>query len=576
MRVQIDLLGQFRVRLDGREISANEWRREKSAALIKLLALSPGHRIHREKAIDLFWPDSPLDTAATNLRKALHFARRALGEHDLLALKNDIILLAPGQELHLDVEVFETAAREALRRDDPAGCAQAAGYYGGELLPDDVYLEWVEERREQLRQLDARLLRAARLWDKLLALDPTDEEAQCALMQAALDAGNRGEVIRQFQRLRERLRTDLGVGPAATTVALYEKALAAEKADTSSVADRVRSLLAWGIVSLQSGDFPKAEQLSKEARLLAIEAGLPREMGEASALYGIVAHYQGRWLEMFSTEFMEWTRREPSVTLNVLDGHLCFAEFSMYSVGGHNQVAEVARKFLTFADENGSTGGRALALLILGETELFSGNFDLAEQLLTDALQLYTEVRSDTGRILTLLRLAEIALARGQKYRAGRLVQQCLRIAESSWLAPHFLMRLQGLVIQMVGTKEKTGEAIRQGDSWLARGNMCQPCSMSFRIAATIALIETGELEKAKGRLDETERVAGMWNGGPWVASVWEVRGLLRQAQGNIQQAGALYEEAAARYAGLNRPKDQERCLARSEKAGKAELKAPI
>ena len=246
MRVQIDLLGQFRVTLDGREISANEWRREKSAALIKLLALSPGHRIHREKAIDLFWPDSLLDTASTNLRKALHFARRALGEHDLLTLKNDIILLAPGHELQIDVEMFDTAATEALRHGNPVRCAQVAGYYRGELLPDDIYVEWVDERREQLRQLYARLLRAAHLWDKLLALDPTDEEAQCALMQAALDAGNRGEVIRQFQRLRERLRTDLGVGPAAATIAIYEKALAAEKSDPASVADRVRSLLAWG------------------------------------------------------------------------------------------------------------------------------------------------------------------------------------------------------------------------------------------------------------------------------------------------------------------------------------------
>jgi DNA-binding SARP family transcriptional activator len=113
MRVQVDMLGQFRVNIDGREISPGEWQREKSAALVKLLALSTGHRIHREKVIDLVWPEKSLDTASTNLRKALHFARRALGEHDLISLKNDIISLAPGQELQIDLEIFEAAAKEA-------------------------------------------------------------------------------------------------------------------------------------------------------------------------------------------------------------------------------------------------------------------------------------------------------------------------------------------------------------------------------------------------------------------------------------------------------------------------------
>jgi ATP/maltotriose-dependent transcriptional regulator MalT len=134
-------------------------------------------------------------------------------------------------------------------------------------------------------------------------------------------------------------------------------------------------------------------------------------------------------------------------------------------------------------------------------------------------------------------------------------------------------MRLEGLAIQTAGTREKLEEAVKQGDRWLGRGNMGQPCSISFRIASTRALIETGKLEQAKRRLEETERVAGMWNGGSWEAAVWEARGLLRQSQGHPQQAMALFEEAATRYAGLSRPRDQERCLLRAENAAKFEVK---
>ncbi|RVC56976.1 hypothetical protein EN779_23055 [Mesorhizobium sp. M4B.F.Ca.ET.088.02.2.1] len=56
-----------------------------------------------------------------------------------------------------------------------------------------------------------------------------------------------------------------------------------------------------------------------------------------------------------------------------------------------------------------------------------------------------------------------------------------------------------------------------------------------------------------------------MWQGGPWVAAVWEARGVHRQARGESDQASALLREAAARYAELGRPRDQERCLARAQ-----------
>ncbi|HVO72142.1 MAG TPA: hypothetical protein VMT24_18960 [Aggregatilineaceae bacterium] len=107
-------------------------------------------------------------------------------------------------------------------------------------------------------------------------------------------------------------------------------------------------------------------------------------------------------------------------------------------------------------------------------------------------------------------------------------------------------------------------DAIQQGDRWLAEHGMCQPCSMAFRVASAIALVEAGDLDQAGRRLDEAERLAGMWNGGPWVAAVWEGRAVYRYAQGKVEQAAALFREAAERYAVLGRQRDQERCLARA------------
>jgi DNA-binding SARP family transcriptional activator len=567
--MQIFVLGEFRVVIDGREIPAAEWRRGPSAALVKLLALASGHRLHREQAMEALWPEGSPEASSANLRKAVHFARRTLGDHDAIGFDNDVVSLAPTRDLVVDSEIFEAGAKSALRASpaDAATCARAAEQYGGELLPDDRYAQWADAAREHLRQLYVRLLKAASLWDRLLALDPTDEEAQRAVMQAALDAGNRGEVIRRFQQLRERLRIDLGVGPSKATVAIYERALAGGS-QPADLVDRVRASLAWGIIHLHSGDFSKAEQIAKDARALALEGGLAREMGEASALLGLVAHMQGRFPQLFRSEFVEWVRRDPgtaTVASHVFDGHLCLAEFCLYGPDGHAEVADAARDLLATAERSGSVPGRALAKLILGEAELFAGDLDLAQRLLTDACDAYESIHAVAGQVMAIQRLAEAAIARGQLWRAGRLVQRGFRVAESNWLEPHLLLRLQSLAVETANTPERTAEAIAQGDQWIAKRSMCQPCSMGFRVSSSIALAEAGELDHAARRLDEAERVAGMWNGGPWVAAVWEARGVHRRAQGDVAQASALFREAASRYAALGRRRDSDRCLARAE-----------
>ncbi|MET3520330.1 AfsR/SARP family transcriptional regulator [Mesorhizobium abyssinicae] len=565
MRVEVDLLGQFRVSIDGRAASAAAWRRTSSVTLVKLLALARRHRLHREQVMDALWPDLEPEAAAANLRKAVHFTRRALGAHDIIALDGEVVALAPGAELAVDAALFEAEATAALQANDRGATERAARRYAGDLLPDDRYAEWAEEPRQRLRELYVRVLEAAGLWERLLAVDPADERAARALMQAALDAGNRGEVVRQFERLRESLRVDLGVGPQAATVAIYEKALALGGAQPTGIAERVRGLLAWGIIQLNSGDFGDAGQKGAEARTLAIAAELGREVGEASALIGLAAHMQGQWQELFQSEFVDWVRGAPSVASNVFDGHLCLAEFCLYRAGGHEHMAKAARELLGIAEAAGSVPGRVLASLILGEAELFSGRLTAAEELLTSAAQLSAAARAPFGEALALHRLGEIALARGQKWRAGRLLQKGLRLAESTWLAPHLLIRFQALAVEAAATQSQAMEAIRQGDGRLAEKCTCQPCSMGFRVASSIALAEAGELDQASRRIDEAERLAGMWQGGPWVAAVWEARGAHRQARGESDQASALLREAAARYAELGRPRDQERCLARAQ-----------
>src|SRR3712207_1197307 len=74
--VRVRLLGNVLVSVGDRIVDEGEWRLKRAASLIKLLALVPGHRLHREQAIDLLWPDLDPKAAANNLHHALHVARK--------------------------------------------------------------------------------------------------------------------------------------------------------------------------------------------------------------------------------------------------------------------------------------------------------------------------------------------------------------------------------------------------------------------------------------------------------------------------------------------------------------------
>src|SRR3990172_1257978 len=113
--IRISVLGGFDVRLDGRPVPDEAWRRNRARALVKLLALAPGRRLHREQLMDGLWPSLDADAAAGNLRKAIHFARQALGAEHVRVRGELIALEATG--LWIDVHVFEGAAQAGHRSE---------------------------------------------------------------------------------------------------------------------------------------------------------------------------------------------------------------------------------------------------------------------------------------------------------------------------------------------------------------------------------------------------------------------------------------------------------------------------
>jgi DNA-binding SARP family transcriptional activator len=216
--VQVGLLGGFRVDVDGVRVPAEAWSRRHAAQLVKVLALSEGHRAHREQVMDALWPGLPLDAAAPRLHKAAHYARRALGDRpEAVALRQDMVTLGADHGVEVDVDAFLAAGRRAVAARSPSEAERALDLHRGELLPEDPYEPWTTSPRDVVRALHLDLLRLAQRWEELVREEPTDEEAHLALAKRYAERGDARGALRQVERLEQALRRELGttLSPAA-------------------------------------------------------------------------------------------------------------------------------------------------------------------------------------------------------------------------------------------------------------------------------------------------------------------------------------------------------------------------
>jgi predicted ATPase len=194
------------------------WRLRKGRELVKMLALAPEHRLHREQLMDALWPERDPDAAANNLHQVVHVARRAVGAESIV-LREELLALQAG----VDVDDFEQAAAHARRARSPGAYRAALSLYAGELLPENRYDDWAALRREQLEQLRAEL-------DAELEASGSEDRPSGLPPQASSFVGREHELRELLALLaRTRLLTLAGTGGAGKTRLVHELAREAER-----------------------------------------------------------------------------------------------------------------------------------------------------------------------------------------------------------------------------------------------------------------------------------------------------------------------------------------------------------
>lgn len=204
-------------RADGIPVPLPE-RRHK--ALLAYLVVNADRPQSRDSLAALLWPNASPAGARANLRQALSVIRRALGPEAatlLNATRDRVLLQGAGVQTDLDPQ----DGTDGLFLDGLSGFSAEFDTWRAaqQSLLSERSLKWLMDAaataQSQRRTHDAigHLVRAT-------GIDPFDQAAHRQLMSLYLALGRTGEALRVFDRLAERLQTELGVRPEQSTLNL--------------------------------------------------------------------------------------------------------------------------------------------------------------------------------------------------------------------------------------------------------------------------------------------------------------------------------------------------------------------
>jgi predicted ATPase/DNA-binding SARP family transcriptional activator len=238
-KLALSLLGTVAITLNGERI--NRQVLAKPQALLCYLAVTGGWQ-SREKLAGLLWGDSPEARARASLRKSLSDLRKLLG--DAISITRQTVAFNRNGTYWLDVEVLESAlAEETTDPETLRALREAVDLYRGEFLEGFsvrqavAFEEWVLGERERLRQMVLQALHrlsvaytdrgevaaAIEYTNRLLALEPWQEEAHRQLMTLLARNGQPSAALAQYETCRRILAEELGVEPLPETQALYHQ-----------------------------------------------------------------------------------------------------------------------------------------------------------------------------------------------------------------------------------------------------------------------------------------------------------------------------------------------------------------
>ncbi|MBV9328161.1 MAG: hypothetical protein JO352_30975 [Chloroflexi bacterium] len=242
--LRIGCFGRFQVHKSNQLVAPCQNRNGQT--ILRYLAAQPRHREHGDVLMDVLWPDDPPEVARHKLHCAISALRVSLNGRSFSRKREGYVVHEEGTyglghptRLEIDADMLLAGYTAGQRAGGKAAITHyeaACRLYSGPFLPEDLYAEWSQIRRQQVTQAYLSMcgavtehLQTTCKWDaaadwalRILEENHCDESAYRQLMRAYACQGKRSEAIRQFRRCEHVLEDELGVRPMQDTRALFD------------------------------------------------------------------------------------------------------------------------------------------------------------------------------------------------------------------------------------------------------------------------------------------------------------------------------------------------------------------
>jgi DNA-binding SARP family transcriptional activator/Tfp pilus assembly protein PilF len=212
---------------------------KKARAALGYLCLAPGARVSRTRIATVLWDRAGADQARASFRQVMSDLTSAMGP-----LAGELLSTARAT-VHLNTDLCWIDALALVKSPyaDPTTRADLAVLCPGELLEgfdglSESFGEWLASERIRFKERLAASLNAVlqhvdrgdfdpkqveAVARRLLAFDPTHQDACNALMRALAKRGEQEQALREYERCREALRAAGQTKPLRETEQLYQR-----------------------------------------------------------------------------------------------------------------------------------------------------------------------------------------------------------------------------------------------------------------------------------------------------------------------------------------------------------------
>ncbi len=429
------------------------------------------------------------------------------------------------------------AAADVARARGAIAAAAELGEHAVRLTPpgdeEDAHRRVVSAARAQLAAGEVERARVL-AHDLAARTRAGPRRAEALVLLSELEAG--GQLREAVAMLREALRET--AAPPALRASIHQRlSLEARFTDGMQVAEE-HGRAALELAERLDDDDLRSGALAALA-LVRFNAGKPRALELAEQAYGLVARAD--------------LRRQ-------VDAGFCLVHILVWSAHLQRARALLDRLRQEWSTRDERVGADALWYLSL--VELQAGRWPLAAEYAERAREVSVLYgRDDAEAPQNLFPIALAAAYQGDLDGAGDLAARARRLAEKHGALLPALAATQGLVEHWRGDEQAALTSFLAAERGAEDAEWGEPALYSWRADYVEALLECG-------RSDDATRVVDAWEAGalrldrPWVtAQATRSRGLIAAADGDVEQARAMLEQAVEQHEGVGDPFGQARAL---------------